>query len=52
MAEQKKNPCLCPYCDEEIKFITEAEHVHSSSDQCYEQFEELRVRLGMDGVFD
>ena len=19
MAEQKKNPCLCPYCDDEVK---------------------------------
>jgi len=27
------------YCDEHIKFITEAEHVHSSSDQFFEQFE-------------
>lgn len=35
---------------EEMKFITEAEHVHSSSDQYYEQFEELRMRLGMDSM--
>ena len=35
-------------CKEEIKFITEAEHVHSSSDQYREQFEELRMRLGID----
>ena len=32
-----------------MKFITEAEHVHSSSDQYAEQFEELKMRLGMDG---
>jgi hypothetical protein len=35
-------------CDE-MKFITEAEHVHSSSDIYYDQFDELRIRLGMDG---
>ncbi len=34
--------------DEEIRFITEAEHVHSSSDQYLQQFEELKTRLGMD----
>jgi hypothetical protein len=33
-----------------IKFITEAEHVHSSSEEYYQQFEQLRLRLGMDGV--
>jgi hypothetical protein len=33
-----------------IKFITEAEHVHSSSDQYYQQFESLRLRLGMDSL--
>ncbi len=35
-------------CSEDIKFITEAEHVHSSSDEFGEQFEELRYRLGID----
>ncbi len=35
-------------CDEQLKFITEAEHVHSSSDQYAQQFEELKTRLGMD----
>ena len=38
-------------CDEELKFITEAEHVHSSSEQYQQQFEELRMRLGMDSMF-
>jgi len=38
--------------NDEIRFITEAEHVHSSSDQFAEQFEELRMRLGMDAQFD
>jgi hypothetical protein len=35
-------------CDDQMKFITEAEHVHSSSDQYSRQFEELKTRLGMD----
>ncbi len=35
---------------DEMKFITEAEHVHSSSDQYLEQFEELKTRLGMDSL--
>ena len=39
-------------CDDAMKFITEAEHVHSSSDHYYEQFEELKMRLGMDCMFD
>jgi len=34
--------------DERMKFITEAEHVHSSSDRYAGIFNELRVRLGMD----
>ena len=36
-------------CDDQLKFITEAEHVHSSSDTFARQFEELKTRLGMDG---
>ena len=39
-------------CQNDMKFITEAEHVHSSSDIYVDQFDELRVRLGMDSVFD
>mgnify|MGYP000101969855 CR=1 FL=1 len=39
-------------CDEEIKFITEAEHVHSSTDDFSDHFEELRMRLAMDEDFD
>lgn len=35
-------------CDDQVKFITEAEHVHSSSDNYCRQFEELKTRLGMD----
>lgn len=37
---------------DDIRFITEAEHVHSSSDRFCQEFEQLKVRLGMDGVFD
>ena len=39
-------------CRDEIKFITEAEHVHSSKDEYARQFEELKMRLGMDSIFD
>jgi hypothetical protein len=39
-------------CDEKLKFITEAEHVHSSSDRYASQFEELRNHLGMDCNYD
>jgi hypothetical protein len=38
-------------CKEEMKFITEAEHVHSSSDYYRDQFEELKMRLGMDSHY-
>ena len=34
--------------NDRIKFITEAEHVHSSSDQYRDQFDDLWLRLGMD----
>lgn len=37
-------------CNDQMKFITEAEHVHSSSDQYLQQFEELKLRLGMDAM--
>ena len=35
-------------CNEDIKFITEAEHVHSSSDEYLQKFDELKYRLGFD----
>lgn len=35
-------------CNDEMKFLTEAEHVHSSSDRYSRQFDELKTRLGMD----
>lgn len=39
--------CRVP-CREEMRFITEAEHVHSTSERYLHQFEELKMRLGMD----
>ncbi len=35
-------------CDDQLKFVTEAEHVHSSSDHYARQFDQLQTRLGMD----
>jgi len=40
------------FCNERLKFITEAEHVHSSSEHFAEQFEELKMRLGLDAGGD
>jgi hypothetical protein len=37
--------------DDTLKFITEAEHVHSSSDKFFESFDELKMRLGMDSGY-
>src|SRR5919112_423077 len=34
--------------DDTLKFISEAEHLHSTDDVYREQFEELRYRLGVD----
>jgi hypothetical protein len=39
-------------CDDQMKFITEAEHVHSSSEEYLDQFDELKIRLGIDASFD
>ena len=36
-------------CNDNMRFLTEAEHVHSSSDQYVRMFEELQTRLGIDG---
>ncbi|MEM9351750.1 MAG: hypothetical protein AAGA92_01940 [Planctomycetota bacterium] len=36
-------------CREDMKFLTEAEHVHSTNDDYIEQFEQLKRRLGVDG---
>jgi len=38
-------------CDDAMKFITEAEHVHSTSDHYLDKFEQLKMRLGMDGEY-
>jgi len=35
-------------CREDMKFITEAEHVHSSSEEFLERFDQLKYRLGID----
>lgn len=40
------------YIDSDIRFVTEAEHVHTSSDQLYSQFEQLTMRLGMENEED
>ena len=40
--------CRVP-CREDMRFITEAEHVHSTCERYVQQFEELKMRLGMDG---
>jgi hypothetical protein len=34
-----------------MRFITEAEHVHSSSEHYARIFEELQTRLGMEGAY-
>jgi hypothetical protein len=36
-------------CHEDMRFITEAEHVHSTNDDYIQQFETLKMRLGIDG---
>ena len=38
-------------CDPQMRFITEAEHVHSSNDRYLRQFDELKLELGMDEGF-
>jgi hypothetical protein len=37
--------------DGDMRFITEAEHVHSSSEDYGRMFDDLRVQLGMDGSY-
>jgi hypothetical protein len=36
-------------CRDDMRFITEAEHVHSTCERYVDEFEELKLRLGMDG---
>ncbi|MEM1226544.1 MAG: hypothetical protein AAGJ40_12655 [Planctomycetota bacterium] len=40
------------YPEEGLRFITEAEHVHSSSERLYDQFSQLKTRLGVDESSD
>jgi hypothetical protein len=40
------------YPDDGLRFVTEAEHVHSSSDTFARQFRKLQSRLGIDDSFD
>lgn len=35
-------------CNEQIKFLTEAEHVHSSSEDFARQFDQIKYRLGIE----
>ena len=35
-------------CSEEMRFITEAEHIHSSTDELHERFDQLCYQLGID----
>lgn len=35
-------------CSEDMRFITEAEHVHSSSEEYVDRFDQMRYRLGID----
>ncbi len=37
-------------CRDEMQFITEAEHVHSTNDEYIQQFDELKMRLGIDSM--
>lgn len=37
--------------DDSIKFITEAEHVHATSDSFADDFDQLKSRLGMDAAY-
>ncbi len=38
-------------CREDMHFITEAEHVHSTNDDFIQQFEQLKMRLGMESDY-
>lgn len=35
-------------CREDMRFLTEAEHVHSTTERFVQEFDELKMRLGMD----
>ncbi len=38
-------------CNDNLRFVTEAEHVHSSTEEYQRQFEQLKMRLGMDSQY-
>ncbi len=38
-------------CNDKMAFITEADHVHTSSENLQQQFEQLRTHLGIDADF-
>jgi hypothetical protein len=42
--------CELP-CREDMHFITEAEHVHSTNEDYMQQFEELKMRLGVESDY-
>jgi hypothetical protein len=46
--ENALRTCRVP-CREDMRFITEAEHVHSTCERYVDEFDELKMRLGMDG---
>jgi len=35
-------------CRDDMRFITEAEHIHSTNEEYIQQFEQLKMRLGID----
>jgi hypothetical protein len=39
-------------CHDDLRFITEAEHVHSSTDEFCRDFEELKLRIGIEESLD
>jgi hypothetical protein len=39
------------YHDETIRFITEAEHIHTTRDEYYRQFQNLKTTLGLDNNY-
>jgi hypothetical protein len=48
--EQILDDCGVP-CRDDMRFITEAEHVHSTNDDFIGQFEELKMRLAMESDY-
>jgi hypothetical protein len=48
--ERTLGECDIP-CRDDMHFITEAEHVHSTNDEFIQQFEQLKLRLGMESEY-